>query len=150
MERTLVLVKPDGVQRGLSGEIISRIEHRGLRIVGMKMLHMDEAFAKRHYGAHEGKPFFGGLINFITSGPIIAAVFEGPRAVQTVRNTMGATDPINAGSGTIRGDLGIDMGRNLVHGSDSPESAQFEIANFFKEDELVSYQRDVDSWIIET
>lgn len=150
MERTLVLVKPDGVQRGLAGEIITRLERRGLRIVGMKMLQMDDGLAKRHYGVHEGKAFFAGLIKFITSGPIIAAVFEGPRAVQTVRNTMGATDPVNAGSGTIRGDLGIDMGRNLVHGSDSPENAQIEISNFFTEGELVTYRRDVDTWIIET
>ncbi|MSQ14465.1 MAG: nucleoside-diphosphate kinase [Dehalococcoidia bacterium] len=150
MERTLVLVKPDGIQRGLAGEIIARIERRGLRIVGMKMLRMDDALAKRHYGVHEGKPFFAGLVRFITSGPVLAAVFEGPRAVQIVRNTMGKTDPLDSNSGTIRGDLGVDMGRNLIHGSDSPENAELEIANFFKPDELVSYKRDVDQWIIET
>ena len=145
-----MLVKPDGIQRGLAGEIIARIERRGLRIVGMKMLRMDDALAKRHYGVHEGKPFFAGLVRFITSGPVLAAVFEGPRAVQIVRNTMGKTDPLDSNSGTIRGDLGVDMGRNLIHGSDSPENAELEIANFFKPDELVSYKRDVDQWIIET
>src|SRR6266581_3267397 len=105
MERTLVLVKPDGIQRGLAGEIIARIECRGLRIVGIKMVQMDEALAKRHYGVHEGKPFFEGLVKFITSGPLLAAVFEGPRAVQIVRNTMGNTDPLDSTPGTIRGDL---------------------------------------------
>lgn len=150
MERTLVLIKPDGMQRGLTGEIISRIERRGLKIVGMKMLHMDLALAKRHYAVHEGKPFFEGLINYISSSPIIAAVFEGPRAVEAVRNSMGATDPVKATPGTIRGDLAIEMGRNLVHGSDSPENAAAEIAIFFTEAELWPYERAIDPWIIET
>ncbi|MBM2826806.1 MAG: Nucleoside-diphosphate kinase [Dehalococcoidia bacterium] len=150
MERTLVLVKPDAMQRGLAGEIISRLERRGLKIVGMKMIHIDEALAKRHYSDHDGKPFFPGLVNFITSSPVIAIAFEGPRAVELVRATMGATDPLKSTPGTIRGDLGLEMGRNLIHGSDSPESAQKELSLFFKEGEIVSYQREIDAWIIES
>lgn len=149
MERTLVLVKPDGVQRGLAGEIISRLERTGLKIVGAKLLKMDNALARRHYAVHEGKPFFPGLVQFITSGPIVALVFEGPRAVEAARKVMGATDPVKAASGTIRGDLGIDIGRNLVHGSDSDETARKEIAIFFKPEELVSYVRSDDPWIVE-
>ncbi len=122
-ERTLVLVKPDGIQRGLAGEIISRLESRGLRIVGLRMLRVDEALAKRHYAEHEGKPFFNGLIDYITSSPIIAAVLEGTRAIEVVRKTMGATNPTDAEPGTIRGDLSVELGRNLIHGSDGPDSA---------------------------
>ena len=150
LEKTLVLVKPDGVQRGISGTIISRLESRGLKIVGMKLFHISTALAMKHYGAHEGKPFFQGLVNFITSGPVVGIVFEGPRAVALVRNTMGSTDPLDAQPGTIRGDLGIEIGRNLVHGSDSAESAQLEIEIFFSKDELVDYNRDLDTWIIES
>lgn len=149
MERTLILVKPDGMQRGLAGEIISRLERRGLRIVAMRMFEMEEAVARRHYGEHEGKGFFQGLISYITSGPIIAAVFEGTDAVAAVRKTMGHTNPAKSEPGTIRGDLGLEMGRNLIHGSDSLESAKKEIALFFGEDEIHSYQRDVDRWIFE-
>ena len=149
MERTLILVKPDGVQRGLAGEIISRLERTGLKIVGAKLLKMDNALARRHYAVHEGKPFFPGLVQFITSGPIVALVFEGPRAVEAARKVMGATDPVKAASGTIRGDLGIDIGRNLVHGSDSDETAKKEIAIFFKPEDLVSYTRSDDPWIVE-
>ncbi len=148
-ERTLILVKPDGVQRGLAGEIISRLESRGLRIVGLRMLRVDEALAKRHYAEHEGKPFFGGLIDYITSSPIIAAVFEGTRAIEVVRKTMGVTNPAEAEPGTIRGDLGIELGRNLIHGSDGPESAAREIALFFDESQMFDYERDVDRWIFE-
>lgn len=149
MERTLILVKPDGMQRGLAGEIISRLERRGLRIVGLRMFQMEDAVARRHYAEHEGKPFFGGLISYITSGPIIAAVFEGTGAVEVVRKTMGATAPAKAEPGTIRGDLGLEMGRNLIHGSDSLDSAKREIALFFDEGQLHSYERDVDRWIFE-
>jgi len=149
MERTLILVKPDGVQRGLAGEIISRLERTGLKIVGARLLKMDTALARRHYGVHEGKPFFPGLVQFITSGPIVALVFEGPRAVEAARKVMGATDPVKAASGTIRGDLGIDIGRNLVHGSDSEETARKEIAIFFKPEDLVGYTRSDDPWIVE-
>jgi nucleoside-diphosphate kinase len=148
-ERTLILVKPDGMQRGLAGEIISRLESRGLRIVGVRMLRVDEALAKRHYAEHEGKPFFDGLIDYITSSPIIAAVLEGTRAIEVVRKTMGATNPADAEPGTIRGDLGVELGRNLIHGSDGPDSAAREIALFFDESQLFAYERDVDRWIFE-
>ncbi len=150
MDRTLILVKPDAMQRGLAGEIIARLERRGLKIVGMKLLHMDEALAKKHYAIHEGKPFFNPLVEYITSSPIIAAVLEGTKAVDVTRNTMGATNPVEAGLGTIRGDFGLEIGRNLVHGSDSLENAGKEIALFFSPQELVSYERDVDRWIIES
>ena len=148
-EKTLVLVKPDGVQRGLIGIIISRLEARGLRIVAMKMLQVSREMALKHYGVHEGKPFFDGLVSFITSGPVVAMVLEGRSAVEMARNTMGVTDPLRAQPGTIRGDLGVDIGRNLAHGSDSPETAAQEVALFFSEDEILSYSRDVDRWITE-
>ncbi|MFH1559830.1 MAG: nucleoside-diphosphate kinase [Chloroflexota bacterium] len=149
-EQTLVLVKPDGVQRSLAGTIISRLEARGLRIVAMKMLQVSRDMAMQHYGVHQGKPFFEGLVEFITSGPVIAMVLEGRSAIEMVRNTMGVTDPLKAQPGTIRGDLGVDMGRNLIHGSDSPETAAQEIALFFSQDEILSYERDVDRWITES
>ena len=149
-EKTLILVKPDGVQRGLIGAITSRLEARGLRIAAMKMLQVSREMAMKHYGVHEGKPFFDGLVSFITSGPVVAMVLEGRSAVEMTRNTMGVTDPLRAQPGTIRGDLGVDIGRNLVHGSDSPETAAQEIAFFFSEDEILSYRRDVDRWITES
>jgi nucleoside-diphosphate kinase len=149
MERTLVLVKPDGMQRGLAGEILSRLERRGLKIVGLKLLQVDEALARRHYAVHEGKPFFEGLVRYITSSPVIAAVFEGTNAVALVRNTMGATNPADAASGTIRGDLAVEIGRNLIHGSDSLENAEKEIALFFRPDEIVPWSRESDRWIFE-
>lgn len=149
MQRTLILVKPDGMQRGLAGEIISRLERRGLRIAGMKLFQMDRSTAARHYAEHAGKPFYEGLIDYITASPIIAAVFEGTDAVEVVRKTMGVTNPAKAEPGTIRGDLGIETGRNLIHGSDSPESAEREIGLFFREDELYGYVRDADRWIYE-
>ena len=149
-EQTLALVKPDGVQRGLAGTIISRLEARGLRIVAMKMIQVSRDMALKHYGVHQGKPFFEGLVEFITSGPVIAMVLEGRSAVEMVRSTMGVTDPLNAQPGTIRGDLAVDIGRNLVHGSDSPETAAQEIALFFSPGEILSYDRDVDRWITES
>ena len=149
MERTLVLIKPDAMQRALAGEILSRLERRGLRIAALRLLQMDEALAGRLYAEHEGKPFYEGLISYITACPIIAAVFEGTGAVDTVRKTMGATNPAAAEPGTIRGDLALETGRNLVHGSDSLESAKREIALFFTEDEVRSYPRDVDRWLFE-
>ena len=149
-ERSLVLVKPDGVQRGISGVVISKLESRGLKIAGMKLFQISRDLATRHYGAHEGKPFFEGLVNFITSGPVVAMVVEGPRAVEIIRNTMGSTDPLNAQPGTIRGDFGIEIGRNLVHGSDSLESAKHEISLFFSDGEIIDYGRDIDTWIIES
>ena len=149
MERTLILVKPDAVQRGLAGEIISRFERRGLRIVGLRLLRVDEALARRHYGEHEGKPFFDGLVAFITSSPLIAAVLEGPNVIAAARQSMGATDPKQAAPGTIRGDLGIDLGLNLVHGSDSPESAEREIGLFFEDLPLLEWERDSERWSFE-
>ena len=149
MERTLVLVKPDGVQRGLVGEVISQLESRGLKIVAMKMLQMTKDMAARHYEAHVERPFFSGLVEFITSSPIVAMVLQGPNVVDITRKTMGATNPVDAAPGTIRGDLGINIGRNLIHGSDSVESAQREIDLFFSPQEIVDYPRDTDPWIIE-
>jgi nucleoside-diphosphate kinase len=143
-------VKPDAMQRGLAGEIIGRLERRGLRIAAMRLFQMDGALARRHYAEHEGKPFFEGLVAYITACPIIAAVFEGTDAVQTVRNTMGATNPAEAAPGTIRGDLGLETARNLIHGSDSLQSAEREIALFFGDGGLHSYARDLDRWLFET
>ena len=149
MERTLVLVKPDGVQRGLIGEIISRLERRGLKLVGMKLMQVDDALARQHYGEHVDRPFFAGLVAFITSSPVVAMAWEAENAVEAVRNTMGQTNPITSPSGTIRGDLALDIGRNLVHGSDSPESAERELALFFGAGELLDYTRANDGWIKE-
>ncbi|MBE9514724.1 MAG: nucleoside-diphosphate kinase [Chloroflexi bacterium] len=147
MEKSLVLIKPDAVQRGLAGEIISRLEKKGLSIVAMKMLHMDRASAQRHYAVHTGKAFFDDLVDFITSGPVIAIVFQGRNAVEVIRQVMGGTDPAKASSGTIRGDFGIDIGHNLVHGSDSLDNASGEIDLFFSAEEILSYDRDLDNWI---
>jgi nucleoside-diphosphate kinase len=130
-QRTLVLVKPDGVKKGLIGEIISRLEKKGLKIAAMRMLQMDKALARKHYAVHDGKPFFAGLVDFITSGPIVAVVVEGEKSVEVVRKLMGETDPVKAAPGTIRGDYGLDIGENLIHGSDSEENAQNEISLFF-------------------
>lgn len=146
-ERSLVLVKPDAVQRGLAGEIISRMERKGLKIVAMKMLHVDKGLAQRHYGAHKGKPFFDGLVDFITSSPVIAIVFEGRNAVEVIRRLMGETDCSSALPGTIRGDYGIDIEHNLVHGSDSSETASREIELFFSAEEILDYHREMDGWI---
>ena len=149
MERTLVLIKPDAMQRGLTGEILSRLEGRGLRMIALRLFQMDEGLARRHYAEHEGKPFYETLISYITACPIVAAVFEGTDAVDTVRKTMGATNPAAAEPGTVRGDLALETGRNLIHGSDSLESAKREVALFFREDELCPYLRDVDRWVFE-
>ena len=149
MEETLVLLKPDGVQRGLVGEVISRLERRGLKLVAMKLMLADDALARRHYAEHEGKMFFQGLLDFITSSPLVAMVWQADDAVAIVRGTMGETDPKKSLPGTIRGDLGINIGRNLVHGSDSLASAGREIGLFFKEEEIVNYTRNTDPWITE-
>ena len=149
IQQTLVLLKPDAVQRGLVGNAISRFEQTGLKIVAMKMMQVDQGLARRHYGIHEGKPFFAGLVSFITSSPIVAMVLEGPNAVDKARGVMGATDPVKSSPGTIRGDLGVDIGRNLVHGSDAPETAAKEIALFFTPQEMVSYARDSERWVVE-
>ena len=149
MERTLVLVKPDAMQRGLAGEVIGRLERRGLRIVGAKLMQIDEALAKRHYAEHDGKPFFAGLVAYITSSPVIAIAFEGNGAVAAVRSSIGSTNPTEATPGSIRGDFGLERGRNLVHASDSPESGVRELALFFQPGELVDWARDTDRWIFE-
>ena len=147
IERTLILVKPDAMQRGLAGEVISRIERKGLRIVAMRLLQVDAELAGRHYEAHTDKPFFGSLVEFITSSPIIAMVVEGRHAVEVVRQTMGQTDSSQAAPGTIRGDLAIDLQNNLVHGSDSVESARREISLFFAQDAILDYRRSIDGWL---
>ena len=147
MERSLVLIKPDAIQRGLAGEIISRLERKGLKIVALKMLHMDKNLAQRHYAIHKGKAFFDDLVSFITSSPLIAIVFQGKNAVEIIRQMMGETDPAKAHSGTIRGDFGIDIGHNLIHGSDSLENASKEIDLFFSAEEIFNYGRELDTWI---
>jgi nucleoside-diphosphate kinase len=149
MERTLVLIKPDAMQRGLASEILGRLERRGLRIAGLKLLQVDRVLAERHYAEHVGKAFYEGLVGYITACPIIAAVFEGTDAVELVRNTMGKTNPRDAAPGTIRGDFGIEIGRNLIHGSDSTESAAREVGLFFSDSELHAVERDVDRWVFE-
>ena len=149
METTLVLLKPDAIQRGLAGEIISRLEKTGMKITGMKLMQVSEELANQHYGEHVGKPFFDGLVSFITSGPIVAMALEGNGAVGIVRKTMGATNPADSPPGTVRGDYGIDIGRNLVHGSDSVESAKREVALFFEDAEMIDYSRSTDPWITE-
>src|SRR5207253_7442508 len=149
LERSLVIVKPDGVQRGLVGPILTRLEARGLKLVGLKLVQVSAELAARHYAEHEGKGFYTGLLKYITSAPVVVACVEGTSAVQMVRNSVGATNPLNAAPGTIRGDLALDIGRNLIHASDAPETADRELALWFPQDELVSYPRDVDRWILE-
>ena len=147
MERTLVLIKPDGVQRGLTGEIIKRLESRGLKLIAAKFLLVDKKLAEKHYAVHEGKLFYDGLIRYITSSPLMALVWEGPQAVVAVRQTMGATRPTEATPGSIRHDYALEVGRNLTHASDSVENAAIEIGIWFKPEELVSWDRAVDGWI---
>ncbi|MEC7836002.1 MAG: nucleoside-diphosphate kinase [Chloroflexota bacterium] len=149
METTLILVKPDGVQRGLVGEVIGRLERKGLRISGLKMIQASEELANKHYGEHVGKPFFDSLVSFITSSPLIALAVEGENAVEVSRNLMGATNPKEAAPGTIRGDYGLTIGMNIIHGSDSLESAARELAIFFENSEILGYERAIDTWIIE-
>lgn len=149
MERSFVMVKPDGVQRGLVGEIVSRLERRGLKLVAARFMAVSRELAEKHYEVHRGKPFFEGLIRFITSGPVLAMVWEGPNAIEIIRNTMGTTNPVQAGPGTIRGDLAVDIGRNLVHGSDGPETAAKEIALWFRPEDIVEYGRAADPWVVE-
>ncbi len=149
MERTFVMVKPDGVQRGLIGKIISRLERKGLKIVAMKMMKIEESLAEEHYVEHKEKPFFKDLIGYITSGPVVAMVIEGKEAIKVVRTLVGKTNPREALPGTIRGDYGMDVGRNVIHASDSLESAKREINLFFKEEEIVSYSKADEIWIYE-
>jgi nucleoside-diphosphate kinase len=147
-ERTLVLIKPDGVQRLLVGRIVGRFEERGLKIVGLKLVQVDRAFAERHYAVHRGKPFFEGLLAFITSGPLVAMVLEGPKAIAVVRSMVGATRPAEAEPGTIRGDLALETAQNLIHASDGPETAATEVALWFGERELLDYDREIDRWAL--
>ena len=147
-ERTLVLVKPDGVQRLLTGRIIARFEERGLKIVGLKLVRVDRALAERHYAVHRDKPFFGGLVDFITSSPLVAIALEGPSAIAVVRTMVGATRPHEAAPGTIRGDLALETAQNLIHASDGPETAAAELALWFQPEELLAYDRDIDRWAL--
>jgi nucleoside-diphosphate kinase len=149
-ERTLILIKPDGVQRALIGRIVDRYEQRGLRIAGMKLMRADRALAERHYDVHRGKPFFDGLIEFITSGPLVAMAVEGPNAIAVCREVNGATKPLEAKPGSIRGYWALDTGHNLVHGSDSAETAERELALWFKPEELLDYERALDSWVLDS
>ncbi len=149
VERTLILIKPDGVQRGLVGPILARFEARGLKIVGLKLVEVSTELAERHYAVHQGKPFYEGLVRYITSSPVVAMVLEGTNTVAAVRKTVGATRSFEAEPGTIRGDLALEVGRNLVHASDAPETAREEIALWFGDHELVAYPRDTDAWIFE-
>jgi nucleoside-diphosphate kinase len=148
MERTLLLVKPDGVQRGLIGRILARFEEKGLKVVGLKVLRITPELAAKHYAPHAGKPFYDGLVKYMTSAPVVAAVIEGPRVIDVSRMLMGATFGWKAEPGTIRGDFSASTGYNLVHGSDSPESAEREIDLFFAPDELIDYPRELDRWLI--
>lgn len=147
MEKTFLMVKPDGVQRGLIGEIVSRFERKGFQLVGAKLMQIPTSVAEQHYGEHKGKPFYDELVSFITSGPVFAMVWQGENVIATARQMMGATNPKDAIPGTIRGDYGVTVGKNIIHGSDSLESAKREISLFFKEEELVEYTRTVDGWI---
>ncbi len=149
MERTLVLVKPDGVQRGLIGRIIDRFETRGLKLAGLKFIQMSDGLAAQHYAVHKGKPFYDSLVSYIVSGPVVAMAWEGKGAIAIARATVGSTNPAEASPGTIRGDFGVEIGRNLVHGSDSSENAEYELNLFFDSSELYSWSRDIEVWIRE-
>ena len=148
-ERTLIIIKPDAVQRGLTGEILRRFEARGLRIVGMKFMQVSRELAETHYAIHRERPFFNDLVNYIISSPVVVIALDGLNAVQAARATIGATNPVDSAAGTIRGDFAMQIGRNLVHGSDSPENGQVEVNNFFRADELIDWPRDTDRWIYE-
>lgn len=147
MERTLIIVKPDGVQRSLVGEILRRFETRGLKFAGLKLMRISRELAERHYAEHQGKPFYEGLVSYITSGPVVVGALEGPNAIAVTRAMMGVTNPANAASGTIRGDYALTVSYNIIHGSDGPESAQREVGLFFNQDELFEYERTSDRWV---
>ncbi len=150
MERSLIILKPDAIQRGLAGPILTRLEQRGLKIIGLKLIRIDEQLAQRHYGEHEGKPFYPGLVEYITSGPVIVLAVTGDNVIEMVRTMVGATNPLKAAPGTIRGDLAVSIGRNLIHASDKPETGEREVQLFFRDDELLSeFGRDADRWIYE-
>jgi nucleoside-diphosphate kinase len=149
VERTFLAIKPDGVQRGLVGEIIRRFETKGFTLVGLKFMSVSRELAEQHYGVHRERPFFAGLVDFITSGPVVAMVWEGDGVIASARKIIGATNPLNSEPGTIRGDFGVNIGRNIIHGSDAPETAQQEISLWFKSEELVSWQPTITPWIYE-
>ncbi len=149
MERTLIIVKPDGVQRGLIGRVLSRFEEKGLRIAGLKLMRVSNELAETHYGEHREKPFFGDLVSFITSSPVVVGVVEGPNAVSITRGLVGATNPADAAAGTIRGDFGLTIGMNIIHASDAVESGKREVSLFFNDNEIVDYSRDIERWIVE-
>jgi nucleoside-diphosphate kinase len=149
MERSLIILKPDAVQRGLIGPILTRLEQRGLKLAGLKLMRIDEQLARRHYAVHESRPFFAGLVEYIISGPVVVAVVTGKQVISIVRSTVGATNPAQAAPGTIRGDFAVEIGRNLIHASDSPENGEKEVALFFDERELVTLDRSTDAWIYE-
>jgi len=149
VERTLIIIKPDAVQRGLIGEVIKRFEQRGLRIIGMKLIRVSRELAEKHYDVHRERPFFGDLVNYIISSPVVVMALEGTDAVAAARKTIGSTKPSEADAGTIRGDFALEIGRNLVHGSDSVENGKIEVSNFFNDEELVSWERNTDTWIFE-
>ncbi|MDQ0337656.1 nucleoside-diphosphate kinase [Caldalkalibacillus uzonensis] len=147
VEKTFLMVKPDGVQRGLIGEIVQRFERKGFQLVGAKLMHVSRELAEQHYGEHKEKPFFGELVEFITSGPVFAMVWQGENVIQIARDMMGKTNPADAAPGTIRGDYGVQVSMNVIHGSDSAESAEREINLFFKPEELLEYTRDINKWV---
>lgn len=149
MERTLIIVKPDGIQRGLIGTVLSRFEQRGLKFIGLKLIQITPELAEQHYAVHKGKPFYPGLVKYITSGPVVVGVLEGPKAISVVRTTMGATNPAEATPGTIRGDYALEISFNIIHGSDSPENAAQEISLYFKPEELLNYSLTEDQWVYE-
>jgi nucleoside-diphosphate kinase len=149
LERTLIIVKPDGVQRGLIGQVLGRFEARGLKIAGLKLMRISRELAERHYAEHQGKPFYEGLVNYITSSPVVVGVLEGPGVIGIARGMMGATKPADAAPGTIRGDYGLTVSYNIIHGSDGPEAAQREVGIFFSPDELQDYARATDQWVFE-
>lgn len=146
-QRTLIIVKPDAVQRGLAGQILTRFEDKGLRFAALKLMQIDRPLAERHYAVHQGKPFYEGLVNFITSGPVVVGVLEGPNAIEAARNLMGATNPVTAAPGSIRGQYALEIGQNLIHGSDAPDTAAYEIDLYFTPEEILDYRRDIDRWV---
>jgi nucleoside-diphosphate kinase len=149
LERSLVILKPDGVQRGLIGDVIGRLERRGLRLAAMKFMSVSQTLAEQHYAVHQGKPFYEPLVKYITSGPVVVMAWEGSKAIEAIRQTVGATNPTNAAPGTLRADLAIDIGRNLIHASDGAETAAFELGLWFKPEELVEWKRDDERWVFE-
>ncbi len=148
MEQTLIIVKPDGVQRSLVGEVLARFERRGLKLAALRLMQIDRVLAERHYAVHQGKPFYEGLVSYITSGPVVVAVVEGPDAIAVVRRVIGSTRSNEAAPGTIRGDFALTVDRNIIHASDAPDTAKFEVGLYFQPGEVLSYTRDVDRWVV--